>query len=69
MIFGIPLAIWLGFVTFASLITTASFGIAVFKFHKTNLFKYHKLFAFITVSIAVIHFVFAFLLWFKGISI
>jgi hypothetical protein len=69
MIFGIPLAILLGILTFISLITTALFGIAVFKFGKANLFRYHKFFAFTTITIAVIHFVFAFLLWFKGIVI
>jgi hypothetical protein len=69
MIFGIPLAIWLGILTFISLFITASFGIAVFKFNKSHLFKYHKAFAFVTVTLAICHLIFAFLLWFKGISI
>ncbi len=68
MILGIPLAIWLGFLTFASLITTISLGIAMFYFQK-KVFKYHRLFAFLTISIAVIHVTFAILLWFFGVMI
>ena len=69
MILGLPLAIWFGFLTFISLFTTASLGIAVFKFNKSHLFKYHKTFAFITITLAICHLVLAFLLWFKGISV
>jgi hypothetical protein len=62
---SIPLAIWLGFLTIVSLFTTAGLGIAVFKFRK-NVFKYHKAFAFLTVTLALVHFAFAVLLWFFG---
>jgi hypothetical protein len=68
MILKIPLAVWFGILTIISLFTTATLGVAVFKFHK-NVFKYHKLFAILTVSFAIIHLVFAVLLWFFGIVI
>ncbi|MDO8528536.1 MAG: hypothetical protein Q7S06_01430 [Nanoarchaeota archaeon] len=68
MILGLPLAIWLGFLTFGCLITTASFGIAFHVFHK-NVFKYHKFFAFLTIGLATTHFILAGLLWFFGVSL
>lgn len=68
MILGIPLAIWFGILTIASVFTTASFGIAVHVFRK-NVFKYHKFFAFLTMTLAVIHAILALMLWFFGIVI
>ena len=68
MILGIPLAVWLGALTFTSLIITASLGVAFHVFHK-NVFKYHRLFAFITIGIATVHAIIAFLLWFAGITL
>lgn len=68
MILGIPLAIWLGFATIISLFTTASLGIAM-HFYNKNVFKYHRFFAFSTLTLAVFHLVFAFMLWFLGIVI
>lgn len=68
MIFGIPLAIIFGIATIISLLITASFGLAVFKYHKP-VFKYHKFFAFLTVTLAIIHLILAYLLWFRGIQI
>jgi hypothetical protein len=68
MILGIPLAIWLGFITFASLVVTVSLGVAMFYFQK-KVFKYHRFFAFFTITIAVIHFILAILLWFFGVAI
>lgn len=68
MIFGLPLAIWLGFLTFACLVITVSLGIAMFYFQKP-VFKYHRFFAFSTIILAIIHFILAFLLWFMGVSI
>ncbi len=68
MIAGIPLAIWLGFLTLASLITTLSLGIAVHVFKK-NVFNFHKVFAGITFSLAVIYAALALILWFFGVVI
>jgi hypothetical protein len=68
MIFGIPIAIGFGILTIISLFTTACLGIAVFKFQK-NVFKYHMFFAFLTLTLAVIHLIFAYLLWFRGVLI
>jgi len=68
MILKIPLAVWFGMLTIILLFVTASLGVAVFKFHK-NVFKYHKLFAMLTVGFAIIHLVLAVMLWFFGIVI
>jgi hypothetical protein len=68
MIFPIPLAIIFGILTILSLFITASLGIAVHIFKK-NIFKFHMTFAFITITLAVIHLVLAFMLWFMGIVI
>jgi len=68
MIFGIPLAIILGILTFTSLLITASLGVAMYKFKK-KVFKYHRFFAALTVTLAITHFILAFLLWFKDIRI
>lgn len=68
MLFNIPLAVWLGFATYLSLIATLSFGIAM-HVYKKPVFKIHKFFAFLTFILATIHLVLGFLLWFKGIGI
>ena len=68
MILGIPLAIWLGILTITSLFTTLLLGIAMHVFHKP-VFKYHKFFAYLTGILAIIHLIFAYLLWSKGIQI
>ncbi len=68
MLFNIPTAIWLGIITIISLFITTYFGIAMF-YLKKNVFKQHKIFAFFTVSIAIIHLIFAILLWFFGMLI
>jgi len=68
MLLNIPTAIWLGFLTFISLLITASLGIAMIYFKK-NVLKYHKPFAFLTLLLAIVHLVFAILLWFFGVLI
>jgi hypothetical protein len=68
IILGIPLTIWLGFITFACLLTTVSLGVAMFYFQKP-VFKYHRFFAFTTITLATIHLILGFLLWFMGIAI
>jgi len=65
MILGIPLAIWLGILTIILLFTTVSLGIAVHFFRK-NVFKYHMYMAFTTATVAAIHAIMAYLLWFQG---
>jgi hypothetical protein len=65
MILKIPLAIWFGGLTVISLFITAGLGVAVFKYHK-NVFKYHKMFAITTITLAIIHVVFVVLLFFFG---
>lgn len=63
-----PLVIWFGLATIVSLFVTLSFGIAMHKFKK-NVFRYHMFFAFLTGTLAVVHLIFAILLWFYGITI
>jgi hypothetical protein len=68
MILNTPLAVWIGILTFISLFTTASLGLAVHKFNK-NVFKYHKFFAFTTVTLAIMHVVLDILWLYFGITI
>ncbi|MBS3075300.1 hypothetical protein J4429_02455 [Candidatus Pacearchaeota archaeon] len=68
MILNIPLAVWLGILTIISVFITALFGIAVHVFHK-NVFKYHKIFAFTSLTLALIHAILAMILWFYRIVI
>jgi len=68
MLFNIPLAIWLGVIALISLLATISFGVAVF-YYKKNVFNYHKILAFLTITIVIIHVIFAILLWFFGLVI
>ncbi|MFH0832864.1 MAG: hypothetical protein V1900_04045 [Candidatus Aenigmatarchaeota archaeon] len=68
MILGMPLAIWFGIITVISLFITAYFGIAMYIFKKP-VFKQHKIFAFITVILAVVHSILAAMLWFFQIVI
>jgi hypothetical protein len=68
MIVNIPLAIWFGISTIISVFITASFGIAVHAFKK-NVFGFHIFFAFLTLTLAIIHLILAYLLWFRGIII
>ncbi|MDD5193111.1 MAG: hypothetical protein PHF67_00845 [Candidatus Nanoarchaeia archaeon] len=68
MILNIPLAIWFGILTIITVFITASFGIATNVFHK-DVFKYHKIFAFISLTLAVIHAILAIMFWFYGIAI
>ncbi len=65
---GIPTAIWLGLLTILSLFVTFSLGIAMIKFRK-DVLRYHMRMAFITITLAVIHLVFAVALWFFGVAI
>jgi len=66
MLFNIPFAIWLGIAALISFTATISFGIAMFYFKK-KVFKLHRIFAYITLIIVLIHVIFAILLWFLGI--
>lgn len=68
MFLNIPLAIWFGGLTFISLFTTASLGVA-FHVYRKNVFKYHRMFAFLTMILAVIHVILAVLLWFFAVQI
>jgi hypothetical protein len=68
MLFNVPLAIWLGFAAFISFVATMSFGVAMFYFKK-KVFKLHRIFAYLTIIIVIIHVIFAILLWFYGMVI
>lgn len=68
MILGIPFAIWLGILTIILLFATFFLGIAM-HVYKKPVFRYHKLFAFLAVILAVLHTIFAVLLWFFGIAV
>lgn len=65
MILGLPLAIWFGILTFICMFITAGFGVATFKLQKP-VFKWHMLFAKITILLAIIHLVLGVMLWFFG---
>lgn len=67
MVFLIPLAMWLGMLTFVCLVMTIVLGSLVLK-GKVK-FACHKAFAIITICIAVAHLTFAVLLWFFGVVI
>jgi len=68
MLLNIPLAVWLGGFTIGFLFITLFFGIAAV-YLKKNVFRYHKFFAILTAILAVIHAIFAALLWFFGMVI
>ncbi len=65
MILGIPFLVVFGALTFLSLITTASLGVAMIRFGK-DVFKAHRFFAFFTLSVAVIHVTLASVFFFTG---
>jgi hypothetical protein len=68
MLFNVPFAIWLGIAALISLVATMSFGVAMFYFKK-KVFKVHRIFAYLTIIIVIIHVIFAILLWFYGLVI
>lgn len=63
-----PLAIWLGFLTILLLCITVSLGLAMKK-HRKSVYKPHRIFAIITLIIALAHVTLAVLLWFFGITV
>ena len=68
MLINIPFAIWLGILALISFFITLSLGIAMTRFKK-KVFKYHRIFSYLTISIVTIHVIFSILLWFFGIVI
>jgi len=68
MLFNVPFAIWLGIAALLSLTATISFGVAMFYFKK-KVFKLHRIFAYVTIILVIIHVIFAILLWFYGMVI
>lgn len=68
MLFGIPLVIWFGFLTIIGLFAAAVTGVMMVYFRKPVL-GWHKVLALLTVILAVVHAVFAFLLWLFGIAV
>lgn len=68
MLLGVPLAIWFGFVALIFLIITLIFG-AGRKYFKQKGFKYHILFAIISIVLLIIHVILAVSLWFFGIVV
>lgn len=54
-LFGIPLYLYFGILTFASLIITATFGYLFLKRKFGVKFTWHKNMAFATIILAVIH--------------
>jgi hypothetical protein len=54
-ILGIPLAFYLGAATFISLITTATFGMLVFREGSSVPFSWHVNMARLTIALALIH--------------
>jgi hypothetical protein len=68
MFLNIPFAIWLGITALIALATTISFGIAMIYFKKKTL-KLHRIFAYLTIVLVIIHVIFAIELWFYGLMI
>lgn len=54
MVWFQPLFAWLGLLTFLSLLTTASYGYALFK-GKVRSFKTHMTLAATTITLAIVH--------------
>lgn len=67
MVLGYPLAMWIGIITFISLSLSIAFGIALHKYHKP-VFRYHMLFAFLTIILAAIHVILVILMLYFGVS-
>ena len=55
VIFGLPLAIYLGAATLVALITTAAFGMLVLREGSTIPFTWHMNMARLTIALALIH--------------
>jgi hypothetical protein len=55
VIFGLPIAIYFGIVTFICLLTTATIGMLVLKGRYKIPFKWHMRMAAVTIFFAVIH--------------
>jgi len=55
VIFGLPIALYLGIITFISLIVTATMGILVLNGRYNIPFKWHKRMAAVTFVFALIH--------------
>jgi len=55
VIFGLPLAIYFGIITFISLFTTAIIGMLVFKGLYNIPFKWYMRMAAVTIFFAIIH--------------
>ena len=64
VIFGLPLALWFGLITFACLLTTATLGILVLKGRYNIPFKWHMRMAAVTIFFAVIHVILVILQYF-----
>lgn len=55
VIFGLPIALYFGIITFICLITTATIGMLVLKGRYNIPFKWHMRMAIITIMFALIH--------------
>lgn len=53
MMDGLPLAVWFGILTIISLFVTTFLGMAVHR--GKRVFKHHRFFAFLTLTLAIIH--------------
>ena len=60
---GKPLVFWLGLITLASFVWQLYLGYKL-AHGRSDLFKYHRLNAFVLLSFVLIHLTFAFLLYF-----
>jgi len=68
MFSNIPLAILFGILALLSFVITLSLGVAR-SYFKKNFFKYHRIFAYLTIIFVIIHLAFAILLWYFGIVV
>jgi membrane protein YdbS with pleckstrin-like domain len=64
VIFGLPIALWFGMITFLCLITAATLGILVLKGHYHVPFQWHMRMAAVTIFFAVIHVILVILQYF-----
>jgi hypothetical protein len=64
VIFGLPIALWFGMITFLCLITAATLGILVLKGLYNIPFRWHMRMAAVTIFFAVLHVILVILQYF-----
>ncbi len=63
-LWGKPITIWLGMLTFSLFLSTLTVGLLIFKGRAKIPLKTHRNLAFTTLGVALVHASFAFVAWF-----